>query len=483
MSSPWPAPDADEAVDGRSPNYLLRRVAAAVVAVAVVAGGFVLVKRVMGGDDDSSTSSRGGARSWDTVVLQDSKTRAITVLDRSGDEISTAKTQLLGVTDVGVDGRVVVGLQGDPATDGLAALDLESGELTDLKVHYTTVIPIGTSGVLLSTNGAGSESELIDVASGTTIDLLDQVDTGVDDALVVPSSVRVDEQRTHLAFTEVRSFETYIMSLEDLSAPAVSVAGSIVAIAFERVVTATNRGDSVLLDLSSYDGERLGTVEVPPPAAVMLVDDSSAIVVGRDGTVRRADFGDESVDDVVDLAPVLPTAPGAAEDADLVTNGVAIASNTRLALFGERFVAFVGADGQLIKSIDQAEAMNPRSVDPEDRCLVVFGSDSPPVFIDVEGGSIIGALTDSAVARSSHDGCIVLTVPMNATTKARVIGPDFDEKLDNDQRFLALSDDGTGALVSGKPTIAGPTFVLPLPDGDTIDLGSVAVLSATFAHR
>jgi hypothetical protein len=485
MSSPWPAPDADEAVgSGRAPNYLLRRIAAAVVAVAVIGGGVVVVKRLVGGDDGGSTSAAGEARSWDTIVVQDNPSRTVHVLDRDGEELTSVETDLLGVTDVGLDGKVVLGLAGGKASDGLAVLDLGSGELTDLTVHHDNVSPIGDSGFLLSTDGTNSGgSELVEVATGATTDLLDLVDSDVDDPLLVPASIRVDERRSHLAFTEFRSNETYVLSLDDLEADPVSVAGSLVAIAFDRVVTLTNRGDSVLLDLSTFEGERVGTVEVPSPAAAMLVDGSHAIVVGRAGAVSSVDFGEETVDDVVDLAPDLPTAPGASADDPLISTGIAIASNSRLALFGERFVAFVGPDGRLVKSIDQAESMLPRSVDPEDRCLVLFGSASPPVFIDVERGSIIGALTDQLVTRASHDGCTVVTTPSAKTAAPRVVGSDIDDAIEVDQRFLALSDDGTAALVTGKPGSATPTSVMLLPDGAPIDLGTTSLLAAAFAHR
>ncbi len=485
MSSPWPAPDADEAVDGRrrAPNFLLRRAAAIGVVAIVAVAGVVAVKRITGGDDDDGSSASAGARSWDTIVVQDAETRTISVLDSGGDEITTVDTDLIGVTDVGVDGKVVVGLLGTSVADGLAVLDLESGELTDLRVTSERVSPLGDSGLLLSSDTTGSEVELVDVADGSRIDLLDEVDADVDEPLVSPTSIRIDEQRSHIAFTELRSFETYVLSLDDPDAAAVSVAGSLVAMAFDRVVTATNRGDSALLDLSTVEGERVGTVEVPSPAAAMLVSDSTAIVVSRVGVVSLVDFDDESVDEVVDLAPVLPTAPGATEADDLIASGVSIASNTRLALFGDRFVAFVGPDGQLLKSIDEPEMMVPRIVDPEDRCLVVTGTDTPPVFIDVEGGSIIGSLSDSIAGQRSHDGCVLVAVPASKSSRYRVVGVDADVELAATERILALADDGTAAIVAAQPTSDGPTYVLPLPDGTTIDLGELTAGWATFAHR
>ena len=58
------------------------------------------------------------------------RTRFVVIVrDRSGEEIATADTDLIGVTDVGVDGKVLVGLDGVRTDGELAVLDLASGDV------------------------------------------------------------------------------------------------------------------------------------------------------------------------------------------------------------------------------------------------------------------------------------------------------------------------------------------------------------------
>lgn len=472
MDAPWPAPDADSgATYGlRRPNYRLRRlvVAGGVLALVATVAAVVITR---GGDDGGSTQT-GAVRGWDTVVLQDPTSKAIRIVDGDGKEIATTRTDLVGLLDVGLDGRIVVGTVGDAAEDGLAALDLDTGALTDLQVSYPQVRRLGDSSLLLASDGLGTGLELVDVATAEVTDLLALTD-GVDEPFTTPESVLVDPGHEHVAFTELKSFETYLVTVAD--GTAVSMPGSLVDLAFDHVLTSTNRGDSALLDLSDLTGKRVGTVEVATPRAAMLVDDSHAIVVTAAGKVLRIDFGDESADDVVDLAPTLPTAPGAAADAELVGGSVRLANHTRLALLGDRFVALLGPDGALVKSVDVAALGTPLfGSDMADLCVVVGAAAGPYTFIDAQTGGIISSFTDATVRGRSADGCTV-AVGSGATGNA-VVGIGVNAALGHP--VVALSDDASSVVVSDSRA----TQRVEVGSGDTTDLGTGLSL-AVFAHR
>lgn len=477
MGTPWPPPSADDLDAYRGPNYLLRRAVVAVVAVAVVAAG---VWFVVGRGDDEATGSTTGGRSWDTVVLQRSD-GTITIHDRDGEEVGAAESDLVGVTDVGLEGAVLLGLGGDPATDGLGVLSLDDASITDIDVAFDEVRTLAGSPLLVAYDATGTGLELIDPATGSTTDLLALADG--DDPLSDVTTVRVDETSTFVAFNELRSFETVVV--EVATGTGVSLPGSLADLAFGRVLTATNRGDTVLLDLSDTAGERIGTVETERPAAVMLVADDRAIAVSATGTVSSIDFGEERVAEVTDLATVLPVPPGTdlTTDPEIVLGGAGLAGHTRLALFGERFVAFVDEAGELVRSVDVPTPVQVfLEPGPRQRCLAVGEAGGPYTLLDADGGVIVTSFDDGVLLADADDGCVVAFEP--TTGSGLVAGLDLDRRLDD--RVRALSADGTAAVQVGARDAA----VVELSTGDATDLvtddetpAGVRLVAAAFGSR
>lgn len=477
MGTPWPPPSSDDLADGRrSPNYALRRAVVGLGALVVVAVLGVVGWRTFTGDDGSDSAGT-TARPWDLVVVQLAD-GSISVVDRDGEEVATADTELVGVTDVGIDGAVVLGLGGDPAADGLAVLSLADGTITDLDVSYDEVRRLGRSSLLLAADAAGTGLELIDPATTTTTDLLALADG--DRPLADITRVQIDDGAEVLAFTELRNFETVVVDLA--TGEGVSLPGSLADLAFGRVLTTTNRGDTVLVDLSTTDGERVGTVEMAAFRAVMLVDDARAIAVSGDGLVWRLDFADESVEQVADLAPVLPVPPGTdPADTQLVAEGVVLADRTRLALFGDRFVAFVGADGALVRSVDVPDRMQP-FLDPvaTQRCLVVGDDGGRYTLLDAEAGVIVTSFDDGELVDDRDDGCVVAFAAASADDDDVVAGLGLDRRLEGDA--VAMSSDGT-AVVEVTPSAVQVVDVEVDERVEVLDPGRQRVRSATFARR
>ena len=422
------------------------------------------------GDDGDDGNTDGGVRTWDRMVVQDPVDGFVTVTDRDGEVLSTVETGLAGLLDVGLDGRVVVGTAGTPSTDGIGVLSLEEDtkEATDtievLDVDFDAVRRLGTSSFLIAYDPLGTGLQLVDVEAARVTDLLALAES--DAPFVTPDQVQIDPGHTHVAFTDFRGSVTLVVdttagatagatagTTADTTADttaggmAVSLPGSLADIAFGRALTMTNRGDSALLDLSDFDGTRVGTVEVPLPVATMLVDDHTVITVTAAGVVSRVDFTDESIDAVADIGPQLPLPPGADETTPLVAQGFVVANHTRLVLLGERFVALVDEEGALVKSIDVAAQGTPLfGSDIDDRCVVVGPAvDGPVTFIDTEVGGIITSFTDGQVVGRSHDGCVVAVTRQEADlVTGIVVGIDVNQS--TDLTLLALSDDGTAAL-------------------------------------
>jgi hypothetical protein len=472
MDTTWPPPADRGHEGGRYPNYRMRRAMVFGAAVAVVAVVVAVVVRP-GGDD--GTPSASDVAAWDTIVLQDPTTGAISIRDRTGDEIALGATDLRGLVDVGAEGAVVVGVEGTPATDGLGIIDLDTAEIRVLDVDGDDVHQVGGAPYLVAADADGTVLELIDPVSGTVTDLLALAERP--DAIADVASLRADPEVRHVAFTELRGSETVVVSLTDDGDP-VSLPGALADVAFGRVLTTTNRGDSVLVDLSRVDGTRVGTVETATPVAMMLVDDSTAIAVAADGTLSRLDFGNEDVSTTDDLVGALPVPPGSPTDGTypLVASGAVLADHTRLALFGDRFVAFLGPDGVLVKSVDVAELVEPvLDIDAPDHCLLVAAGRSGPItYIDADTGGIITSATGAAVRGVSADRC---TAAIDQRAAADVV-VGIGTNIVSPRTVAALSLDGTAVLQAD----ATGTSVLVLDGEETIDLADTRLVGV-FARR
>lgn len=457
MGTAWPPPDADEQYDERVPNYALRRIGAG-VAVAALLGGvawFAVGRGDDGGDADDAT-----VRGWDTVVHQDPGSGDIRVFDRDGGEVLTVETELIGLLDVGLDGTVVVGNLGRPATDGIGLLDLESGEIDTFDVAGDTVSRLAGSNLVFVYEPADGALELFDPVRRTVVDLTAL--TASDEPFVSPNTVRIDPDGTHLAFTEFTELETILYDTE--SGDSVSLPGALADVAFGRVVTMTNRGETVLLDLYDFDGERIGTVETPRSAAVMLADDGAALVATTTGSLLRVDFAAESIDEVADLAADLPAPDG---DEDAVTGGAPVADRARLLLRGERYAAIVDPAGDVLRVVEHDDGMSSvLGLDPTDRCVTLAPKLTEPfTLLDMETGELLASSVDGLPLWPSDDGCTLLVSPTSGDrTVTRLLGPDLDEELDG--QFRAVAPDAS-AVVSGS---ADGSAVLLLDSRRTIEL-------------
>ena len=521
MSAPWPAPNVDERRPSRErhPNYLLRRAVAAAVAaalVSVVVAGFVVFFR---GTDTSPDGGATGISEWNTVVAQDRASGVITTFDRDGSELSTVNTTLIGLGDVGLDGVVLVGTQGDTAADGVGLLDLTTGRIRPLVVH--TALLDGAEGqpFRVGFDAATNAVELLDARRGTVTDLLRFTDT--DNPVVLPEFVRVGDDGNHAVFTELTRSSTIAVDLD--TSTAVTMPGTLADIAFDSIVTLTNRGDTVLLDRYALSGElageRTGTVETPTPAVVMLVDATTAIVVETTGTIRIIDFAAETTTktttkvaavptaaasrasaadaassgtgsgaatvtsgDPTDSAPTAtePTVTGVDGQGDgqgdgtgsgsapttVVLGGTALMGHTRLAVFTSNGVTVLDATGASIGAlaVTQPHAIT-GLISPRRRCLTVTSATLQiSVLIDVAAASALGSFATGISAAESADGCTVAVMAGSGGTT--VLGPGIDRTIDASIR--TVSADGTAMLRVASDGIT----ILPVIGGGTEDGGT-----------
>jgi hypothetical protein len=488
MGSPWPAPLPDEQMAGRGPNYTLRRAIVALVVIAIVGAAAAWIIR-REGDDDADDA--GNEDHWNTVVLQNDRTGELSLVDAEGVELETFPSKLMGLLDVGLADRLVVGVAGDPATDGLGVIDLDSGEITELVVESDGISRLDTSAYLVASNGPRDPLGLIDVAAGEVLDLLQFVDT--DDPIVDPSLIRIDPEHSHVAFTELGELETVLVDLA--TDESVSLAGSVVDIASDAVLTITNRGLTSLVDLYGFDGERIGTVETDSAAGGLLLDDRSALVVTRAGGLVRVDFDDESVDDVGSVADQLTTEATDGDDSvpaddnpqaddeqlELVRGLVPVLDRTRLVVLGEGGMVIIDVDGTVLASDRSESPRAPEPVTSADRCVLIGAFDAEQTLWDTSDGSRIETLDAGIMTGRSADGCTItyLESPLgggDAAAAARLVGPDVDRSVEGE--LGAVAPDGSAAMGRNE----GGAFVVDADSGDLLDL-DVDTLFAVFTDR
>lgn len=475
-----------------TPNFALRR-ATALLAVLIVAGGgvgFALSRCGDDGTDTGTTPDEQREAMWNVVVLADPQADVVTVTDSGGTTLSRTTTTLEGVLDVGAPGAVLLGVAGDPTTAGLGVLDLVTGVVKQLEVRLPDVAQLGSTPFVVASDPATGEVALIDVAAAKVID----VDAlAGDDPVVATDTVRLTPDRSHIAFSELRSSRTIVLDLADQSS--VSLPGVLADISDVAVATITNRGDTVLVDLSRLDGTRVGTVETPPLVGLMVTGEAAALGVTADATVVTLDAAEASSTTSTALADAVrkratdttaPTvdAPVAAQRA------AAMLGHERLTVSGNGFVAVLDAMGAVVAThaLDQAEPQFD-TTDAELTCVLLFGRPTEPsVLLDTADGMVLATFAASTPVDRSADGCTVARQELAGSLAYRVVGRDLD--LRPTTPVLGLASDGSAMLIADGGVAWQP---LPGDSGGDDSEGegdeqadrrlSTTVVFATFAMR
>jgi hypothetical protein len=456
-----------------------------VLAALLVVGGGLGFLLSLGNDDspDSDTAGTGAdaTAAWNVVVLDDPVADIVTVHDADGAELARVATQLQGVLDVGLPGSVVLGVAGDPAADGLGVLDLTTAAITPIDVRLPVVERLGTSSYLLASDQSTGAVEVVDVARRRVIDLTALAGDG---AVVVPDTVRVTDDASRLAFSELRNGQTVVVDLTATNDPPATVVlpGLLADITDTRVATTTNRGATMLVDLYDATGTRLGTTETVPLVGVMVVGDTTLVGVGTDASLLSIDATAATADTRDDLQRRVRDLIGDSAEPTMARGAQVVLEHRRLAVVGAGWSAFIDNDGTVVSaSAIDVENTSIDAVSSTQRCVLVYGSPTEPsTLFDASDGAAIATFDPSVPIGASVDGCTVArqgfgTLP-GSWRGYRVVGPDLD--VAPSDRVIALAPDGAAALVSG----GGMSLLrfdtdTPVPLTSTPTLGAFARLA------
>ncbi len=438
--------NAGDPDDWDEPNYFVRRALVVGVVVAAVAGGAVLASRFVGGDD-ASTPSTAAAR-WDTIVVLTAD--EIRLLDRdSNDEIDTytASDDLLDAQSLVADNVLVT------MTDEgrITQTDLADGSERRSRSGLDETLRITPDHPSIAVSGpdSGGDVTIIDTRDRSTLSIADIA--GLDNPLIFGIDVLVNPAGTHVAVPVPTAFQSVVIDLETETSQA--LAGRVIALDDERIVTEQPAGDESELEFYDVTGDRLGSVDIPSPRAVLLRPDGAMLVVARDGTIITAD-ADGSLDDI-----------GTLTDPDGVpieiTDGRRVAGGQRLIAVGGRRVFVLDTDGRQLGVAEGTVSAVTRS---SANCVIVGGTgrNAGAVVLDVETGAVVAEIERGLVSATSFDGCTASFIGN---------GP----QLVSDGEIIDVAADAIAAIApDGRAYVAldgRDAEYVEIDDGDPVEIG------------
>lgn len=383
--------------DGRrgAPNYLIRRALFVGLVVAAIAGAAILVGRVVGSSDDDS-AAHATTDEWNTVVLLTEEGVELTdpssgdVLERfeSSEELLDAASETAGQTLVllGPDGRIT-------------QLDLSDGTARRARSAADAVLQVSPGNRQIMSAGveAGGELTIVDTRSRTSITV--GTTAGLDDPLMFTDDLLVNASGTHAAVSDGRTFQTVLVDLAERSSELLG--GQVAAINDSTIVTVQRAGDNAELDFYDLSAERIGTVDVPSPEAILLTGEKSALAVSGDGRIITI-----SSKGRLDEVGLLADPSGAALD---VQRGTPALDDRRLVVEASDTVFVLDEDGDIVTSVTGSVA---GTITATSRCIMIGDGSTTgrSVQIDIDSGEELGTVTGGIIAASSFDGCTVAVI-------------------------------------------------------------------------
>lgn len=411
-----------------------------VAIVAVVAFG-VIGWQVVRSDD---AGIGGGGGDWSEIALADPASGALTIVDDSGEVVSTVVGRGR-VTDVQAIGNRI-------ALIGPTQIVLEGGdESTTIPVDRTdTIVPVHTPEGLHLVIGEATGGNVIiaDVLTGELIDvgsLARNAEENIADPLLFAGTVRWSDDASRFAVADASSFQTILVRQ---GSEEVTFFGSQpVALSNDRIATSQTIGGQA--DVELFDDERTSKARVPTPipAGGVMVDDD-VLMVSVDGGVYRVEAGRDEARKLGQVAvPSGATVVAVAPSLD----------GERLVVSGVVFEAVIDLEGRTLFTTTFTTPVEIDTPMPDWTCVAIGGDDTYHSLVALETGEQLADLSGAAVIGASADGCTLLVERAGVT---EVVGADGIVSL-GQVRSAALGPDGRTVV---RTTTAGTTEIIGIDD-------------------
>ncbi|MGI9645234.1 MAG: hypothetical protein ACR2O6_08000 [Ilumatobacteraceae bacterium] len=434
---------------GGEPNYLIRRaLAVAAVVAAVAAIGIVVGRIIDAGDSDPSDAP--DAAEWNrAVVVTDDEIRVVDPQTGDVGERYPADEALLDNRSVATgDTFLTVN-----AVGRVTELDLTDGSIRRFRASEDSspLVSTDNASIVLIGPGQGGNVFVVDTATETIVDIGRLA--GIDDPLMFVDDVLVNEPGTHIAVSDARTFQSVLVDI--VAETAVLLAGQVIALDHDTVVTAQRAGAEAELEFYDLAGDRRGSVDAPSPQATMLIDSTTALVVAGDGTIVRAsaggavdDGGNVGDDEAVDVAGGSPASG---------SEWLVVSTTDEVVLLDAKGAIVARAPGQLLSPADRPT-----------RCIVVGSAlaSRTAVHLDLDDGAVLGEIDGGAVTSTSTEGCTVA-----AGDGGTVVRSGIPVDVDAPTGTLTITPDGGAVVVT---TARGARLAtIPADDGEDEDADPV----------
>jgi hypothetical protein len=395
MSPEAPERSATTGAHRRTPQQIfVNRAIFTGVIVVVIAAVAVIIGQFLE-DDNLDTATVSTRDSWNTaVVVTDDDVRLV---DPSSGEVLQSYgvgSRLLDATiETYSKTLVLLALNGQ-----LTQVDLSDGE-----TETAGTVPDG----LLEVAGGNRAIMAVGAPTGGDVTVVDTRDlrtlaigeaAALPDPRMFPQDLLTNPAGTHVAISDANSFQSVLVELATGSTSLLG--GQVGAINDTSVVTVQRAGGQAELDVFELSGERVGTVDVPSPVAVMLTGDKSMVTVAADGTITSVSSSG-SIDEKGNVA---------GEDATTEIRGGSTAlGGDRLLLLGADSVYAVDEDGDVVLT---AQGQLSNDLGSATRCVIVGDGTSTgrSSQYDLDSGELLGALNGGLVTATSYDGCVATVI-------------------------------------------------------------------------
>ena len=453
QSEPGAEPSAHR---GTRQDYLVRRSLVVALVVGLIAIVAIGVGRLIGSDTDDSL---GLAESdgWNTVILL--RDHEIQLVEpSSGDLLDTHRTTRdpLEAQSATAE-RILVLLD---SVGILTQVDLSDGMATTSRVERdgTLAISRGNHEVMAVAPAAGGELTIVDTRTGDTIAVGEAA--GIPDPLMLAADLLVNASGSHAAISDRGTFQTVLVDLSDGTTKLLG--GQVAALNDTTAVTVQRAGDQAELDFYELSGDRIGTVDVASPAAVMLTGERTAVTVSDNGQIST----------ISSNGRVKNTGGLTDGESETVTvlDGFPALADRRLVVETIDDVIVVDEDGDvIIRSPGQPGG----DVTAASRCIVVGNGTTTgrSVQIDLDSGAELGTLTGGIVAAASLDGCTAAIIG-GATPQVIQNGTRRVITIERDT-LTGMAPDGSVVVASGSDgadliTITDTPVTISIADEATV---------------
>jgi len=450
--TPAATPSEEAAPQKPPPNYAARRMLVTTVAIVAVVAFAVIGWQVVRSDDDGIG---GGGGDWSEIALVAPNSGAITVVDGSGEVVSTVVGRGR-VTDVQAIGSRL-------ALIGPTQIVIEGdGDATAIPVDRAdTVVPVRTPDALHLVIGEANGGNVIvaDVVTGELIDiglLARNAEPQIfADPLMFAGTVRWSDDASRFAVADASSFQTIVVS--EGSEEVAFFGSQPVALSDDRIATSQTIGGQADVEIFDDDRDSKARVPTPIPAGGVMVDDD-LLMVSIDGGVYRVESGETEARKLGQVAvPSGATVAAVAPSLD----------GERLVVSGGVFEAVIDLEGRTLFTTTFTSPVEIDNPVPDWTCIAVGGGETYHSLVALETGEQLADLSGAEVIDASTDGCTVL---VERAGVAEVISTDGVVSLGR-VRSATLGPDGRTVVWT---TTSGTTQIIAIDDdlqlGDPVDI-------------